>query len=125
MSVTILHFCSRLDWQAAVAAGEYSADTLATEGFIHCSTAELVHVPANLLARGRTDLVLLEIDETRLAEPPRDEPGDPSDPASPVFPHIYAPIPVAAVVRVHDFPPGADGSFTVPDTVARPSQGAG
>jgi uncharacterized protein (DUF952 family) len=118
--VTILHFCPRPDWQAAVVAGEYSADTLATEGFIHCSTADLVHIPANRLVRGRTDLLLLEIDEGRLAEPPRYEPGDPSDPASPVFPHIYGPIPVAAVVRVHEFPPDPDGTFTVPDQVARP-----
>jgi uncharacterized protein (DUF952 family) len=137
--VTILHFCPRPDWQAAVVvAGEYSADTLATEGFIHCSTADLVHIPANRLLRGRTDLLLLEIDEGRLAEPPRYEPGDPSDPASPVFPHTYGSlgfgpegrlaarrpnpwrIPVAAVVRVHEFPPGPDGTFTVPEQVARP-----
>ena len=118
--VTILHFCPRADWQAAVAAGEYLADTVATEGFIHCSTADLVHLPANTLVRGRTDLLLLEIDEGRLAEQPRYEPGDPSDPSSPLFPHIYGPIPVAAVVRVHEFPPGPDGTFTVPDQVARP-----
>jgi uncharacterized protein (DUF952 family) len=119
--MTILHFCSGEDWRAAVAAGEYTADTLASEGFIHCSTAELVHVPANLLVRGRTDLVLLEIDEARLPEPPRYERGEPSDPA--LFPHVYGPIPVAAVVAVHDFPPGADGRFTVPDSLTRQGHG--
>jgi uncharacterized protein (DUF952 family) len=107
--VTILHFCPRERWTRAQQEGEYAADTLATEGFIHCSTAEQVHVPANELARGRTDLVLLEIDEDRLAEPPRVEGG---------FPHVYGPIPVAAVMRVHDFPPNADGTFTLPATLA-------
>jgi len=109
--VTILHFCPREQWAAAQAAGQYRADTLATEGFIHCSTADLVHLPANRLARGRTDLVLLEIDEDRLTAPVRLEPGDPSDPALARFPHVYGPIPVAAVVDVRDFLPGPDGWF--------------
>jgi uncharacterized protein (DUF952 family) len=118
--VSIFHFCSGAEWQAAVAQGSYVADTLATEGFIHCSTADLVHLPANALARGRTDLVLLEVDESQLAEPPRYEPGDPSDFSSPMFPHVYGPIPVAAVTTVHQFQPDADGQFTLPDTVAVP-----
>ena len=103
--MTILHFCPRAEWVRAQAEGEYAADTLATEGFIHCSAAEQVHAPANELVRGRTDLVLLEIDESYLAEPPRVEGG---------FPHVYGPIPVAAVVAVHDFPPDPDGTFTLP-----------
>ena len=65
-------------------------------------------------------LETLEIDESRLPEPPRYEPGHPADPDSPLFPHIYGPIPVAAVVRGHEFPPGPDGTFTVPEQVARP-----
>lgn len=107
----ILHFCPRSAWAQAQATGEYTADTLDTEGFIHCSTAEQVHRPANALARGRTDLVLLEIDEERLAVPVRWEPGQPYDPAELLFPHVYGPIPVAAVVAVRDFPPGPDGTF--------------
>lgn len=106
----ILHFCPRTDWEAARHAGVYAADTLATEGFIHCSAPDQVHVPANALARGRTDLVLLEIDESRLPEPPRWE-SDPSDPQAMAFPHVYGPIPVAAVVAVRDFLPDAGGRF--------------
>ena len=109
--MTIFHFCPRTRWQAALAEGEYAADSLSTEGFIHCSDAAQVHLPANALAHGRTDLVLLEIDEARLAEPPRYEPGDPTQPDGPRFPHVYAPIPVAAVVAVHEFQPGPDGTF--------------
>jgi uncharacterized protein (DUF952 family) len=115
--LSIYHFCPRSTWAEAQLSGEYAADTLATEGFIHCSPADLVLLPANALARGQTGLVLLELDPDRLPEPPRYEPGDPSDPASPLFPHVYGPIPVAAVVAVHDFPPGPDGSFALPDSV--------
>lgn len=115
--MTILHFCPRVDWEAAQAAGGYAADTLATEGFIHCSAPDQVHLPANALMRGRTDLVLLEIDEHRLASPPRWEPAVPLDPQSMRFPHVYGPIPLAAVVAVHEFPPDADGRFRLPDSV--------
>jgi uncharacterized protein (DUF952 family) len=107
----ILHFCGRADWQAALAAGSYRADTLATQGFIHCSTAVQVHVPANAIAYGRTDLVLLHIDEARLPVPPVWEAGDPLDPGGMLFPHVYGPIPVEAVVKVTDYLPGPDGSF--------------
>jgi len=109
--VTIVHFCPRQAWAAAQAAGEYRADSLATEGFVHCSAPEQVHLPANALAHGRTDLVLLEIQPDRLPSPVRWEPGGPDDPATLRFPHVYGPIPLDAVVAVHDFPPGPDGSF--------------
>jgi uncharacterized protein (DUF952 family) len=114
----LLHFCPRTAWTEAQQAGQYEGDTLATEGFIHCSTADQVHLPANALMRGRTDLVLLEVDPERVDAPVRWEPGDPSDPASMRFPHIYGHIPIDAVVAVHDFPPGADGYFTVPVSLA-------
>src|SRR5262245_30003385 len=121
--MTIFHFCPQRAWQSAQASGEYTADSLATEGFIHCSTVDQVTLPANALARGQTALVLLAIDEARLAEPPRYEPGDPNDFGSPLFPHVYGPIQVDAVVAVHPFPPDADGRFTVPDTVIATQSG--
>jgi len=111
----IFHFCPAEAWAAAQRSGEYTADTLATEGFIHLSTAEQVHLPANALARGRTDLVLLEVDEALLPEPPRYEDGGDGT----LFPHLYAPLPVAAVVAVHPFPPGEDGTFTLPASLRR------
>ncbi|HEY7049705.1 MAG TPA: DUF952 domain-containing protein [Jatrophihabitantaceae bacterium] len=116
---TILHFCARSAWAAAQAQGEYRGDTLATEGFIHCSTAEQVHLPANALVRGRTDIVLLEVDPARVTAPVRWETGDPSDPASTQFPHVYGPIPIDAVVDVHDFVPGPDGTFAAPAHLLR------
>ena len=38
----IYHITRRADWQAALAAHAYTADSLASEGFIHCSTAQQV-----------------------------------------------------------------------------------
>src|SRR5215475_12398087 len=110
----ILHFCGRDEWAAAEPVGEYTPAGYAAEGFIHCSTADQVHLPANALAHGRNDLVLLEIDESLLPQPPRWEPGDPSDPQSMLFPHLYFALPVSAVRRVHDYRPDADGNFAPP-----------
>jgi uncharacterized protein (DUF952 family) len=110
----ILHFCPRAEWESAVSAGSYAADTLASQGYIHCSTAELVHVPATVLARGRTDLLLLEIDEARLPVPLVWEDGDPPHPDGTQFPHVYGPIPVDAVVSVRPYPPNPDGTFRPP-----------
>ena len=113
----ILHFCPRADWDAAVVAGPYVAPSLATQGFIHCSTRAQVPMPATIRARGRTDLVLLRIDEARLTSPVVWEDGHPPAPPGELFPHVYGPIPAGAVVQVYDFPPSADGTFTVPAEV--------
>ena len=116
----ILHFCPRDLWESAVAAGSYAADTLQSQGFIHCSTPEQVAVPATALARGRQDIVLLVLDESQLSKPVVWEQGDPPDPGGMLFPHVYEPIPVAAVVAVHDYPPEPDGSFSPPRGLALP-----
>ena len=110
----ILHICPQAVWDEAVAAGRYEADTLASQGYIHCSTPELVHLPATARFRGRTDLVLLEIDESRLPVPVTWEDGDPPHPDGKQFPHLYAALPIGAVVEVHDYRPDADGSFSRP-----------
>jgi uncharacterized protein (DUF952 family) len=110
----ILHICPRAAWDEAVAAGVYEGDTLATQGYIHCSTAEQVHMPATLLFRGRTDLVLLQIDESRLPVPVIWEEGDPPHPDGKLFPHLYATLPPDAVVAVTEYLPNADGSFSPP-----------
>jgi uncharacterized protein (DUF952 family) len=110
----ILHICPRDVWSAAKAAGVYEADTLASQGYIHCSTPAQVHMPATLRFRGRTDLLLLVIDEERLPVAVTWEQGDPPTPDGQLFPHLYAALPVEAVVAVHEYRPQADGSFAPP-----------
>ena len=63
----IFHITSRAVWEAALGAGIYEADSLKSEGFIHCSTAEQYIWVANQRFRGRADLVLLHIDPARIA----------------------------------------------------------
>ena len=108
----ILHIVSRADWETAVRSGEaYEAPSLASEGFIHCSTAAQVLGPANEFYRGQDGLVLLVIDPDRLdADVVYEDCYDSGE----AFPHIYGPIALAAVVEVVDFPAGPDGTFTLP-----------
>jgi uncharacterized protein (DUF952 family) len=108
----ILHICTRAEWAAAQAAGVYTTDSLALQGFIHCSTETQVHVPATGLFRGRGDILLLEIDEAALPTPIVWEAGDPPHPEGWIFPHLYGPLPVNAVVATRAYVPDPDGSFS-------------
>lgn len=105
----LVHLCSAQEWSQA--RGELRPDSLRRQGFVHLSAPEQVHLPANRLYAGRTDLVVLRIDPTRLGSPVRWEPGAPTDPEAMLFPHLYGPLPVAAVIDLVDYRPGPDGTF--------------
>ena len=107
----LLHLCPATDWVVAQQHGEHRPVSLGDVGFVHLSTPEQVHLPANRLYRGRTDLLLLHIDLARLEAPVRWEPGDTTDPASMLFPHLYGPLPVSAVIAVSEYRPGQGGRF--------------
>ena len=107
----LLHLCSVSDWAAAQQLGERRPASLEESGFVHLSTSEQVHLPANRLFAGRTDVVLLHVDPTLLHAPVRWKTGVATDPSSMIFPHLYGPLPVRAVVDVSDYRPGADGLF--------------
>ena len=110
-NAVLVHLCADHEWQRASEAGAHRPASLAEAGFIHLSSPEQVHLPANRLYAGRTDLVLLSIDPARLSDPVRWEPGVPTDPESMLFPHLYGPLPAAAVTSVTRYLPAADGSF--------------
>jgi len=100
-------------WSEASASndGIYVDPSLEAEGFIHCSTSAQVLIPANERFAGRTDLVLLEIDLTAV---PSETIFEDCYETGQAFPHIYGPIPIAAVTRVLPFPCKPDGSFVLP-----------
>ena len=93
--------------------GCYEPPSLRTEGFVHCSTREQTPVTAERYFRGLTDLVLLWIDPSRLTAELRLEPpaNSQDERAREMFPHVYGPINLDAVLRVVDFPCDSGGSF--------------
>jgi len=110
--INIYHITSRKAWEEASKSGSYEADSLAIEGFIHCSMLEQVLRVANSFYHGQKDLVLLEIDPANLLPDVRWEPG--SDKPDELFPHIYGPINLDAVSNVLDLKGDPDGHFILP-----------
>jgi len=115
----ILHITSRSEWANAQTKGEYIAPSLASEGFIHCSTEKQVAHVANAFYGDRDDLVLLNIDETKLKpELKWEAPAGPPAPGiseSDSFPHVFGPINLNAVASVLDFTPDpVSGIFSYP-----------
>ena len=114
LSERIFHITTERAWAEARAQGAYTADSLATEGFIHCSKAEQVVWVANQRFRERADLVLLHIDPSRLGVKVVYENLEGGEQ---LFPHVYGAIPVAAVVDVTTFRPMLDGTFDRPSSL--------
>jgi uncharacterized protein (DUF952 family) len=109
---TIYHCATADDWAAAQEAGDYRISTrgrtLADEGFLHASYAEQVQgVLDRFYADAEGPLLLLVIDPDRLGVPVVAESPGPG--VAELFPHIYGPLPVAAVVDVEPLERTATG----------------
>ncbi len=105
----IYHLAPVSDWEAASGLEEYAAESLESEGFIHCSKdhSQAVEV-ANRLFQGRDDMVVLELDTGRLVSPIKHEPSR----SGVVYPHIYGPINTNAVVGMLNLTMGENGQFS-------------
>ena len=113
----ILHIVGESEWVKAVGRGSYVPPSLAEEGFVHCSTLAQVVATANRFYRGQHGLVVLCIEEERLAVELRYEKpaGASGEAAGERFPHLYGELDVDAVVRVVELPCELDGSFRLPE----------
>jgi uncharacterized protein (DUF952 family) len=114
MENIIHHITYLTEWQDAQAAGEYRPRRFAKDGFIHCSYAGQVVRIANGMFKGCHGLVLLTIDRDLLPCEVKDEN---LQGGTDLFPHIYGLLPVTAVTGCIPFPPGPDGTFTLPAAV--------
>lgn len=107
----IYHMAERADWVAAEAAGAYGGGAQdRSDGFIHFSTGAQIVESARRHRAGAANLVLLEVEAAALGAALRWEASRGGEP----FPHLYGPLPVAAVRAVHDLPLGADGLHVFP-----------
>jgi len=119
----ILHITSQAEWLAAQQSGEYSPPSLQSEGFIHCSTENQVLHVANAFYGGRSDLLLLQLDEQKLTAPLKWEPpaGMPAPGIldSDQFPHLFGALNLTAVSATFPFlPDSASGKFSLPSALS-------
>ncbi len=95
----IFHITNKGAWETSKEVGEYSGDTLQTEGFIHCSTLEQIYEVACYLFSKKEDLVILEIDENVvIPEIKYEDAGN-----GKLYPHIYGSLNIDAVKNIRDF----------------------
>lgn len=105
----ICHICQKKTWAEAQSYGFYKTESFKDDGFIHCSSPEQILQVANAYYSGVTDLLLLWIDPLALTAELRWEFSDGG-----VFPHIYGPLNLSAVIGINDFAPDEDGIFRDP-----------
>jgi uncharacterized protein (DUF952 family) len=93
----IYHVTTQTQWDLALKQGFYEADTLAKEGFMHCSTEDQVAGVLERYYKGQTGLVKLTIQKDRVERPLVFElAGSINE----VFPHIHGTLNLDAVVEV-------------------------
>ena len=115
----IYHLTSRQAWSEAQKRGEYRAESLESEGFIHCSTETQILPVANTFYKGQQGILLLAIEPSLLVselrwEPPSGGAPPPGVPEGDAFPHIYGPINLDAIVNVYDLESNPGGSYKLP-----------
>lgn len=110
---TIYHITPRQDWEKASSQGTYSAESLETEGFIHCSTSAQLVKTANNFFKNQTDLLLLFIDSDKVKSEIRYDVVAENE----KFPHIYGALNLDAVFKAINFEADKNGLFELPPEV--------
>lgn len=112
----LLHVALPDDWRAARDAGEYRVSTrgrtLAEEGFVHCARPGQLEGVANRFYGDQRELVILRIDPELLDAEVRVEQA--AEGGDELFPHVYGPIPTAAVIATTVWERGDDGMWHRP-----------
>jgi uncharacterized protein (DUF952 family) len=106
----IQHITKREQWEKAKLERVYCGDMLDSQSFIHCSTPQQTAKVANTLFLKQKGLVLLSIEVNKVKPEIRFEGADNEE----LYPHIYGPLNVDAVIKVVDFEPTKNGKFVMP-----------
>jgi uncharacterized protein (DUF952 family) len=107
----IYKICPEQLWRAAEAAGRFDGAPIdVADGYIHFSDAAQLRETAARHFAGQADLVLVTVDPASLGGALRYEPSRAGD----LFPHLYGPLPIAAVRNVQKLPLGPDGAHAFP-----------
>lgn len=102
------------EWTAAKSVGQLEGTTAdLADGYIHFSTAEQLAETLDKHYRGRRGLVVARVEAKLIANELRWEPSR----GGALFPHLYAPLPMAAVSAEFFLDAGPDGSFDLSEVL--------
>jgi uncharacterized protein (DUF952 family) len=109
---TIYKICERALWRAAEETGLFRGSPVdERDGFIHFSTAAQLAETAAKHFAGATDLILVAADGATLGPALKWERSRGGD----LFPHLYAALPLSAVLWVRPLATAADGRHALPE----------
>lgn len=113
----LYHLAFAADWDAAVTVGSYRISgrgmTLESEGFLHFSyAAQLPGVAQRFWRSPEAPVVLLTVDPDLVGLPVV---AENTSGGAELFPHVYGPLPVAAVVSAVPVGVSASGELELPD----------
>lgn len=111
---SIYHITTSSEIERAGRLGEYLPANFGTDGYIHCSYAYQLKGIANSKYRGRRDLVLVEIDPSKLNCPIVEENGMENGQG---FPHIFGALPMSSVTSIRELACSESGSIELPCNV--------
>ncbi|MCO5732927.1 DUF952 domain-containing protein [Rhizobium sp. SSA_523] len=112
MSIVLYKIVPEDLWQPARQAGIfYGAPVDVSDGFIHFSTAAQLAETARRHFAGQDGLLLVAVAQERLGDALRFEVSRGGD----LFPHLFAPLPLSAVLWEKPLPLGADGQHVFPE----------
>jgi uncharacterized protein (DUF952 family) len=108
----IYKICPQSLWQEAEKVGSFAGSPIDIhDGYLHFSTDKQVRETAAKHFAEQNDLLLIAIDADALGDALRYEPSRGGD----LFPHLYAPLALSAVLWVKPLPLGPDGHHIFPD----------
>lgn len=112
MSQTVYKIVPQELWRAACAEGVFKGAAIdLQDGYIHFSTAQQARETARRHFAGQEGLLLVAVEAASLGEALRFEPSRGGD----LFPHLYAHLPMDAVLWEKPLPVGADGHHVFPE----------
>lgn len=116
----IYHMCRADEWVQALESGSYPGSSQdRADGFIHFSTRDQVWTSAAKHRRGQDGILLLAVDAKSLGDALKWEPSR----GGQLFPHLYGPLDIGAVIETTPLPLDAEGIHVFPEGFPPPQIG--
>jgi thiosulfate/3-mercaptopyruvate sulfurtransferase len=115
----VFHLALPTDWEAARSTACYGISTRGATvndtGFVHCSHPHQLETVANTVFHDLAELEVLHIDPARTGAELREEPVAPG--SDELFPHLYGPVPIDAVVAATRWVRDSGGTWHRPPVI--------